>query len=392
MRIGIDATCWANERGYGRYTRELVAAMVSLAPTHEFLCFLDPRSADRFALDAENVRRVVVRQIAAPTLAARSGSRRSVHDMLRLTFAVREAELDAFLSPTVYGYFPLPPGLPAVVAIHDALVERFPDLTMATRRDRAFWRLKTFLALRQARLVLTLSDYAASEIVRHLHVSAERLRISLVGVADAFRPAEDPSAVSAAAGRAGVPPGAAWILYVGGFGPHKHVDLLVRAHARVARALGRRAPVLVLVGAEGDGFYETAGSVRATIRECDTESIVRLTGFLPDSELRWLYAGALLLALPSASEGLGLPAVEAARCGTPVVATTESPLPQLLEGGGLFVQPGNDGALEHAIEQLVADEPARRAMGRVALIRAQALTWTRSARVALDALDEVVTR
>ena len=51
MRIGIDATCWANERGYGRFTREMVSAMVALAPAHEFVCLLDARAAARFALD-----------------------------------------------------------------------------------------------------------------------------------------------------------------------------------------------------------------------------------------------------------------------------------------------------------------------------------------------------
>jgi glycosyltransferase involved in cell wall biosynthesis len=105
--------------------------------------------------------------------------------------------------------------------------------------------------------------------------------------------------------------------------------------------------------------------------------------------VRHLHCGAVALLLPSASEGFGLPAVEAARCGTPVIATTESPLPQLLEGGGLFVQPGDVGVLTAAIDRMMSDENGRRAMGRQALERASALSWTRAARVALGALEEV---
>jgi len=83
-----------------------------------------------------------------------------------------------------------------------------------------------------------------------------------------------------------------------------------------------------------------------------------------------------------------LPAVEAARCGTPVIATTESPLPDLLAGGGIFVEPGDVDALTVAIEKLASDEERRLTFGRRAREQARALDWSRSARVALQALHD----
>ncbi|HEX5069605.1 MAG TPA: hypothetical protein VFV78_05250, partial [Vicinamibacterales bacterium] len=147
MRIGVDATCWANERGYGRFTRELVGAMAPGAADHEFVCFLDERSAGVFDLRGPNVTPAMVPQAVSPTIAASQGSRRSIGDMFRMTSAVHRAGLDAFFSPSVYGYFPLPPGLPAVVTVHDAIAERFPALTLPTRFDRWAWRAKVRLAL-----------------------------------------------------------------------------------------------------------------------------------------------------------------------------------------------------------------------------------------------------
>jgi glycosyltransferase involved in cell wall biosynthesis len=388
MRIGIDVTGWANERGYGRFTREMIDAMTALAPAHEFICFLDERSADRFLLDRDNVRKTVVPQSVAPTLAAAAGRWRSPVDMLRLTSAVRRTPLDVFFSPSVYGFFPLPVGLRAVVTVHDAIPERFPALTFPTRRDRLFWRMKVRLALWQARLILTVSDYAAREIVRYLGVERDRLRVSLEGVAAEFRPSDGDDDIRAAAARAGLPVGARWLMYVGGFGPHKHVDLIVWAHARVAARHPDRPLMLLLAGSEADGFHHDVAGIRRAIRECGTEALVRWTGHLPDSELRHLHSGAVALVLPSASEGFGLPAVEAARCGTPVIATTESPLPQLLDGGGLFVRPGDLPSLEAAMDRLVADAGLQREMGQRALARASMLSWPRSARVALDALEE----
>jgi glycosyltransferase involved in cell wall biosynthesis len=389
MRIGIDATCWANERGYGRFTRELVTAMAALAPADQFVCLLDRRSAGCFELRDPHIVPVVVDQPATSASAASTGAGRAPLDLLRFTSAVRRARVDVFFSPSVYGYFPLPLGLPAVVTVHDAIPERFPALTLPTWRDRLFWRMKVRLALWQSRLVLTVSDYAAREIARYLRVPRARLRVTLEGVAAAYTPSDRDEDVRAAAARAGIPAGARWLMYVGGFGPHKHVDVLVRAHAAASRHPGAAPLHVLLAGPAEDGFHQDREAIRRAIQDCGTDALVHWAGYLPDAELRHLHSGALALVLVSASEGFGLPAVEAARCGTPVIATTESPLPELLEGGGLFVPPGDVDALTHAIVQLAADEPARRVFGRRACERAGALSWAASARVALDALREV---
>ncbi len=389
MRIGIDATSWGNTRGYGRFTRELVEAMVAEGRDHQFVCFLDELSAAGFALKASNLTTVIVDQGTPLTLATASSSRRTVPDMLRFTAAVRRTGLDAFLSPSVYGYFPLPPRLPVVVTVHDALAKRYPKYALPTWRDRWSWRGKVRLALLQADLFLTVSDYAAREVSAHLGVPAGRLRVTLEGVSQVFRPSRSELEVQAAADRARIPAGASWLTYVGGFGSYKNVDAIVRAHADVVKRMADRRLMLVLIGQHDNGSHTDVSAIREVAKRCGTEHLLRWVGFLPDTEVRHLHCGALALILPSVSEGFGLPAVEAARCGTPVIATTESPLPELLKGGGLFVPPGDVSALTAAIESIVGDDEARRAMGRQALERASALSWTYSARVALAALEEV---
>jgi glycosyltransferase involved in cell wall biosynthesis len=387
MRIGVDATCWANGRGYGRFTRELVSAMVPQATGDEFICFLDARARSHFALSGPNVVPLVVPQRASPTEAAGAGSSRSLRDMLGLTAAVRNADLDVFFSPSVYTYFPLPPRLRAVVTIHDAIAERFPELTLPSRRARLFWKAKVALAIRQARLVLTVSDYAARELAEVHRIPVSRLRVALEAPAAIYQPSE-PGAIATEAGLAGIPAGARWLIYVGGFNPHKHLDLLVRAHGGLVSRL-QNPPYLVLVGAlAGDVFHGAQASIRQAIAEAGTQDLIRWTGFVPDERLRHLLSGAVALALPSASEGFGLPAIEAAACGTPVVATTASPLPELLAGGGIFVTPGDLPGLTAALLQLLGDEPARQKLGAIARSRAAALSWPAGARSALAAIHE----
>ncbi len=388
MRIGIDATCWINERGYGRFTRELVAAMTALAPDDEFVCFLDRTSAAAFRLDAPNLRSVVVSLGESPAVAASASGNRRILDMLRMTRAVSREPLDVFFSPSVYTYFPLPRGLPAVVTIHDVIPERFPKLTFPSTRARLFWWMKMRLALFQARLVLTVSDFAARDIARIHGITPNRLRVALEAPSVAYHPS-GVADITAAAERGGLPPGARWFIYVGGFNPHKNVPAIVRAHAALARALGESAPHLLLVGTlDRDVFHGDASAAEQAIAAVGSGSLVKWTGFVDDAELRHLQSGALALVLASESEGFGLPAVEAAACGTPVIATTESPLPDLLSGGGIFIRPGDDAALLQAMRTMATDESARRNFGANALAAAHTLTWERGASAALAAIRQ----
>jgi alpha-1,3-rhamnosyl/mannosyltransferase len=191
-----------------------------------------------------------------------------------------------------------------------------------------------------------------------------------------------------AAARHGVPVGEPWFMYVGGFNPHKHVAAIVRAHAAVVQG-GRHRPHLLLVGSlQDDVFHANVQDIRAAIASQGTEPLVHWTGFVDDDELRALHSGATALVLVSASEGFGLPAVEAAACGTPVIATTASPLPVVLEGGGLFVPPGAERETAQAMLQLLDNREAARAMGERARQQASALQWSEGARAALAALHE----
>jgi glycosyltransferase involved in cell wall biosynthesis len=387
MRIGIDATCWANARGYGRFTREIVPAMAALAARDEFVCFLDPLSASSFNVDSPNVRKVVVAGIReAPVRAASAASNRSVTDMLRLTNAVRAERLDVFFSPAVYSYFPLPPGLRAVVTIHDAIPEKFPDLTLPSWRARLFWKLKVRLAIMQARRILTVSDYASNDLVRILGIDRNRIVVATEAASSAFYPSTGENLSPELATLVG---DRRWFTYVGGFNPHKNVPVLIRAHAALSRDLGDDAPMLLLVGTRNrDEFFSEVPAILSEIERQCTGSLVKWTGFLEDEILRSIHSRSLGLLLPSDSEGFGLPAIEAAACGSPVIATRESPLPDLLAGGGFFVAPRDEKGLTSAMRELATDEDLRLRFGQAALEAAKRLTWERSAAAALGAIKE----
>ena len=389
LRIGVDASCWSNRRGYGRFARELMQAMLEIAPEHEFVGFGDADALAAGPTGHANLRGIAVGQSVPATEAAAANGYRSPLDMLRLSRAVARERPDVFFSPSVYSYFPLPPGQRAVVTIHDAIAERHPALTLPTRRARLFWALKVRLALWQAGVVLTVSEYAADEIAEVHGIARERLRVALEAPAAVYQPAT-PAAVNSARGRTGIPVSAPWFTYVGGFSPHKRLDLVLRAHAALVAEHDRAsAPRLVLAGRRtGDAFLSEGGTLEALAATLGTTDLIHWTGYLSDEELCALHSGATAALLPSESEGFGLPAVEAAACGTAVIATTHSPLPQLLAGGGIFVAPGDLVGLTDAMRRLLADGALRNRLGATARQRAMALSWRDGARAAMAALTE----
>lgn len=389
MRIGVDATCWANRRGYGRFTRELCRELVRMAPEDQFVFFVDRLAAECCDIDAPNLKLVVVKQTVSPTEAASADGNRSPLDMLRFTGAVARVPLDVFFSPSVYSYFPLPPGQRSVATVMDAIAERYPELTLPSRRARLFWKAKVKLAIFQARLVLTISEYSARELGEVHGIPRDKIRVAVAAPSEDFKPSASAAEIEAQAAAVGLPPGARWFIYVGGFNPHKHVDVIVNAHARLVREATGTPPHLLLVGAiAGDVFHGDQGLIRTAIANAGTDALVHWTGFLPDSELRHLHSGAVALVLPSQLEGLGLPAVEAAACGTPVVATRMSPLPELLEGGGFFVPPGDEKQVYNGMRALQDDPVLHGEMAATALRRASDITWPKSAQATLDALRE----
>ena len=146
VRHGFEAVHWSTIGAATAPDVEILAC----ANEHEFVLIGDASAFAAFQLRARNARTVVVDLSAAPSRAASSEGYRSPADLLRMSRAVWREPADVFFNPTVYSFFPLPPGLAAVVTVHDAIAERFPELTLPSRRARLFWRAKVKLALRQA--------------------------------------------------------------------------------------------------------------------------------------------------------------------------------------------------------------------------------------------------
>ena len=136
-------------------------------------------------------------------------------------------------------------------------------------------------------------------------------------------------------------------------------------------------------------FYSQYEVLKRTIEDLKLIKRVIFTGYLPDEELVVLLNISTVLVLPSLMEGFGLPAVEAAACGCPVIATAASPLPQLLGEGGLFIDPEQPSELEQALQMVLSSLELRKKLRTEGLAAIRLLTWETAAHQMLDLLNQI---
>jgi glycosyltransferase involved in cell wall biosynthesis len=372
MRIAVDATCWHNRRGYGRHARALLRAVVRLDTENQYTLFLDSTDPAEPMPEGCEVR---VNESSVKTVeAASADGHRSLSDMARQARALSSSEFDVVLFPTIYSFVPTFGRARKLVMMHDVIADMFPELTVPRWTSKLFWNLKVWLGRTQADRLITVSNYSRDCIVKHFGTHAKRVSVVSEAADPIFRRLAD-SAPTAKLRKLGLDGARPMVVYLGGFSPHKNLEALVSAFARTAKREDAGDPLLVMVGdTQTDAFHTCFERVSALVDSLGIKDRVVFTGYLSDEDVVALLNRATVLVLPSLMEGFGLPAVEAAACGCPVIATKESPLPELLGKGGIYIEP-NEEAIATALERVLADDALRARMREYGMAAAQKLTW-----------------
>jgi glycosyltransferase involved in cell wall biosynthesis len=308
--------------------------------------------------------------------------------VLAFSRAASSRPLDIFWFPAVYSWFPVRPGIPAIVTFHDAIAEHHPELVLPQLRGRLLWNLKVWLAKRSARHIATVSEAARAEIARYLRIPPGKISVILEAADARFAPVTDAAQRRAARERLGLPMDKRLILYVGGLAPHKNLTGLIEGFTK-AIAKDRLTDVdLVLAGdPKGDGFHSNVPELHALVKARGVEHRVHFPGFVPDTILPALYSDALVVAMPALSEGFGLPAAEAIACATPVVATSGGAVAEVVGPAGLFFDPHDSDDIARAISQVAGDASLLERLERECLPRSAQLSWSSSAGQMLDLLE-----
>jgi glycosyltransferase involved in cell wall biosynthesis len=263
------------------------------------------------------------------------------------------------------------------LTVYDMIPLRFPEFTGWGDAFRSILG-----SLRSEDHALVISEYTRGELLDvRPDLDPARVHVTLLAAdPERFHPC-GPTQVAAARARYGIPD-APYVLSVGTLQPRKNIPLLIRSFAALVRAGEVGDLHLVLTGRRGWDFDEIFAE--AADRQEVRDRII-FTGYVDEADLAPLYSGALVFAYPSLAEGFGLPPLEAMQCGTPVITSNTSSLPEVVGDAGVLVDPRDGDALAQAILDVYRDSDLRADLAARATARARQFTWERYAQQTVDA-------
>jgi glycosyltransferase involved in cell wall biosynthesis len=303
-------------------------------------------------------------------------------------------KVDLFHSPD----FTLPPtlpGVPTLLTVHDLSFIRDPDSAWPSLR--AFLNQAVPRSVRRASHVLADSQATKNDLIELFGTPAEKITVLYSGVEARFAPRRDRAGIDRVCAKYHLP--RPFILSVGTLQPRKNYGRLIEAFGQFVNNLHSSTTLrsaqnatrdyhLVITGGKG-WLYE---SIFEQVKRSGLEDRVHFPGFVDDADLPALYCAADLFAYVSLYEGFGLPLLEAMACGTPVIGSNTSSLPEVIGEAGLQVDPRNVDEIAYALHQMIEQPELSARSIELGLERAQLFTWEKAARDLLAIYDLIATK
>jgi glycosyltransferase involved in cell wall biosynthesis len=365
MRIAIDARKW-RDYGVGTYVRNLVRRLARLDRETTYFLFCKPSDEATLRDLAENF---------VPAVDESQGY--SLREHVSIPRKLHHLKADLFHSP----HYVLPLLCPtrAIVTIHDCIHLLFPQYLP----NRLSWRYAHFMmgsAIKRSALVLTVSEASRRDIL-HFYPWADPDRVQVVPNAlDAYL-LEDPGEEEMERVRERYQIRGRFVLYTGNIKPHKNLERLITAFGLLKRRSEHADVKLVIAGSAEENKY---AALRRVVEVTGVRQDVRFFGFVPDRTLAALYRLASVFAFPSLYEGFGLPPLEAMACGTPVVTSRISSLPEVVGDAAVLVDPYSHEDIAEGLARALGDPALRAELVARGRLRVQAFSWERSVKAIHD--------
>jgi glycosyltransferase involved in cell wall biosynthesis len=271
-------------------------------------------------------------------------------------------------------------GLPRVFTVYDLIPIVRPEFVDPPHAEY-FEQLLNRIDIERD-WVVCISEFTRNEFCERTGMSLDRVKVAPLAAEDLFRPVTDSDVMAGTRARYGIPEGE-YFLCLAAPQPRKNLAHLIQSFFRLLDEQQLPNISLVLAGSKGQGWmYDEIFAAAA--RSAQHRSRFIFTDFVAEEDLASLYSGAVAFVYPSLYEGFGLPALEAMACGTPVITSNTTSLPEVAGDAALMVSPTDADELCDAMSTIVSDHSLRQELQRRGLARAAQFSWKRCADITAD--------
>jgi glycosyltransferase involved in cell wall biosynthesis len=357
--------------GIGRYVYELVKRLREIDDKNEYVLFMIEPEYSKFE-ESKRFKKVLVK-----------ARHYSVGEQLGYLWKLRKAKLDLmhfthFNAPVFYRR-------PSVVTIHDLTLSFFPGKKMNSAFYRMAYNVVLKSAVRNAKKVIAVSENTKQDLMDIAGTPSPKIEVVYEGVGEEFGPRGDKEYHDEVHQKYNITRD--FLLYTGVWRGHKNLVNLIKAFALLREGPEAHDLQLVITGEE-DPYYP---EVKRTVKELGLEHHVIYTGMVPEKELVALYQTATAYVFPSLYEGFGLPPLEAMRCGTPVIASKSSCIPEICgEASALYFDPYDPEDISNSIRKVLLDENLRKDLRDCGLKHSLKFSWEKMAEKTLEIYNEVL--
>ena len=374
MKIGFDISAQSLPRsGVGQYQHQLIRHLLKIDPKNDYLLY---------GFNVRNRKRLEAVRFDAPNCETRVIP--IPQRLITLSWlAFRAPALDRVVKGCdIYhvSEISIPPVKKAkrVAFVHDLTTLLFPQFHVPSN---VFVHRQRFERLSEVDAILTNSETTKRDIVDHLKISSEKIHVTHLGADEVFRPMPK-EGIHPVLERHGIQQ--PYLLFVGTLEPRKNLETLILAFNRL-KEKDHISHQLVLAGQKGWLCEPILRAIEASPYHSD---ILR-TNYLAEGDLPALMNGAEVFVYPSFYEGFGLPVLEAMQCGTPVVTSNVSSLPEVGGDACLYVDPHSVEEIADRIRMVLTDSNLQKSMSEKGIVQAKHFSWEKCARETLRVYENL---
>jgi len=382
MRIGIDAN-WAvyEKAGIGKYSENLIRNLLQEDKKNEYVLFFNFfKNKKKHQSEIKNITTGAKAKVSVKFIPIPGKVKEFLFQTKFPAQKIFPDDIDLYFSPYFSG-IPRVGWKKMVVTIHDLAFLKFPD--HRGKNISNFYLRKTKQAIESCQKVIAVSESTKNDLIKILKVDPEKIVVIYEGKDENFRLIKEKDKINKVV-RKYLPKLQEFILSVGTLEPRKNLVKLIRAYSMLPYVIQKKYK-LVLAGGEGWNNSD----IQKEIKELNLEEKIIKLGYVKQSDLPALYNAATVFVYPSLYEGFGLPPLEAMSCGTPVITSNTSSLPEVVGSAAKLINSKSEKEITEELKNVLTSRKIQLEMKIKGIEQAKKFSWKKSAKETIDLFNKL---